>query len=138
MEAPAGQTTPPLAPAMQNVMILTTQFFAVYIGVYVGNLLRDIAGMQIDEGIKTIKLCAKTVVFAPMLSVLFLAARMRAEELTDGAGKPQGWVIESMFASTLALATKMLLILIQGALGVNAPKIVQFLVGIISQICQLA
>jgi len=127
--------TPPLAPAMQNVMILVVQFFIIKIGVYVGNTLRNLVGLNLGSLIQTLKDCDKTVAFAPMLSVLFLATRMRAEEIAGSKGMPQGWVIEAMFLATFSLAIKMTLILIQGALE-KAPKVIKFLVTLLEQATQ--
>ena len=39
-----------------------------------------------------------TVQFAPMLAVLFIATRMRALQMTDNKGSPQGWVQDGMCA----------------------------------------
>ena len=36
--------------------------------------------------------------FAPMLAVLFIATRMRALQMTDNKGSPQGWVQDGMCA----------------------------------------
>merc|ERR1719191_1939498 len=44
-----------------------------------------------------------TVVFAPMLSILFLACRMRVTQLTKGKGHPPEWVQLSMYFCTYSL-----------------------------------
>merc|ERR1719191_2194175 len=44
-----------------------------------------------------------TVAFAPMLSILFLACRMRVTQLTQGKGNPPQWVQLSMYFCTYSL-----------------------------------
>merc|ERR1719191_355349 len=58
---------------------------------------------------------ATTVEFAPMLSILFLAARMRA--LQHG-GQPQGWAQNCMYLATAAMCvTTVLAVVVPLALG---------------------
>jgi len=117
MKHPSGGETPPLSPAMQNVTILVTQFFIVYILQWAITTTRDLAGFSMPKLLQIVVQTAQTVEYAPMLSVLFLGARMRAEELTLGLGQPQGWVQEAMFLSTGALLLKLIVICILGAVG---------------------
>jgi len=117
MKHPSGGETPPLSPAMQNVTILVTQFFVVYILQWAITTTRDLAGFSMPKLLQIVVQTAQTVEYAPMLSVLFLGARMRAEELTLGLGQPQGWVQEAMFLSTGALLLKLMVICILGAVG---------------------
>merc|ERR1719440_299294 len=84
-------TAPPLSPAMMNVTALVTQFFLVYFVQWVLITVRDLGNVDLKRSIRTMGSAVDTVMFAPMLSVLFLGARMRAQEITDGAGQPQGW-----------------------------------------------
>jgi hypothetical protein len=114
-----GSEPPPLSPAMQNVTILVTQFFAVHIVIWALTTARDLMKVDMPRVLKTAMQTVETVDFAPMLSVLFLGARMRALELTQGLGQPQGWVQEAMFLSTFALLLKLLVIVVLGAVGDN-------------------
>merc|ERR1719271_2096270 len=56
-----------------------------------------------------------TVTYAPMLSVLFLGARMRAIQLSQGQTEkyqlPQPWVQQSMFVCTYAVLAQVVLVL---------------------------
>jgi hypothetical protein len=117
MEHPSGGETPPLSPAMQNVTILVTQFFIVYLLQWAIVTTRDLAGIEFKKMLEIVVNTAQTVEYAPMLSVLFLGARLRAEELTVGLGQPQGWVQEAMYLSTFALLLKLLVICLLGAVG---------------------
>jgi hypothetical protein len=117
MEHPSGGETPPLSPAMQNVTILVAQFFVVYILQWGIVTVRDLAGLDLPKLLRIVVQTAQTVEYAPMLSVLFLGARLRAEELTAGLGQPQGWVQEAMYLSTGALLLKLIIICVLGAVG---------------------
>jgi hypothetical protein len=117
MEHPSGGETPPLSPAMQNVTILVAQFFVIYILQWAIVTTRDLAGIEMPKALRIVVQTAQTVEYAPMLSVLFLGARMRAEELTAGLGQPQGWVQEAMYLSTGALLLKLIIICVLGAVG---------------------
>jgi hypothetical protein len=119
MEHPSGGETPPLSPAMQNVTILVAQFFTVYILQWALTTVRDLAGLDLPKTLRIVVETAQTVVQAPMLSVLFLSARLRAEEMTAGLGQPQGWVQEAMYLSTGALLLKLITICVLGAVGTS-------------------
>merc|ERR1719265_280603 len=92
-------------------MNLTVQFFVVYTALFICQTVRQFSGgggpltmIYILDG------ATKTVLFAPMLGILFLACRMRALQLTrtvdnkvpPSAG-PQPWAQEGMYWSTWAL-----------------------------------
>merc|ERR1719305_234422 len=66
--------------------------------------------------------CAqKTVFFAPMLSVLFIGLRLRALQITQQKGAPQGWAQQGMFLATYSVMFQLLMIFILGA--VNGGKV---------------
>jgi len=100
--------TPPISPAMQCVMNLTLQYFTIYLVLFVSNTVKQFTNMEILGYIISIFESARmTVMFAPMLSMLFIGARMRALQLTkatDGTipttAGPQTWVQDGMFLAT--------------------------------------
>ena len=53
-----------------------------------------------------------TVQFAPMLAVLFIATRMRALQMTDNQGAPQGWVQDGMYLATWSILIQFMMCLI--------------------------
>merc|ERR1719158_443068 len=73
----------------------------------------------------------KTVMFAPMLSILFIAARMRALQLTkstDGTipttAGPQRWAQEGMFLSTWSVLVQLIMtILVPICTGGGKPEV---------------
>merc|ERR1719160_682432 len=104
--------TPPISPAMQCVMNLTLQYFTIYLVLFVAVTAEQFSGVAWLH--KVIAICEgaqKTVMFAPMLAILFVGTRMRALQLTkakDGTipttAGPQPWVQDAMF---LGIATVM-------------------------------
>jgi len=112
MEDPRGPAfTPPVAPAVQCVILLANTYFFAFTLVFLTNTAKDFMmreqgpalrhwGGIFDAGVSA-------VMFAPMLCMLFVGARMRALQITKtvdgrspaGAG-PQLWVQEAMYLST--------------------------------------
>merc|ERR1719298_169477 len=101
--------TPPISPAMQCVMNLTVQYFFIYLCLWVAITAQQFLGSSPfwDKTIAIFDAGRTTVMFAPMLSILFVGTRMRALQLTkatDGTipptAGPQGWAQDAMFLST--------------------------------------
>merc|ERR1719160_117405 len=65
---------------------------------------------------KILEAAATTVTYAPMLSVLFLGARMRAIQLSQGQTEkyklPQPWVQQAMYVCTYAVLAQVILVLL--------------------------
>merc|ERR1719378_928362 len=64
---------------------------------------------MLKESVETAK---STVQFAPMLSVLFIATRMRALQISENRGAPQGWAQDGMYLCSWALLVQFLMCLI--------------------------
>merc|ERR1719271_1505478 len=95
IQHPEGkELTPPLSPTMQCVLNLSFQYFLIYALLWVFITVQDFAGDLpiLEKAKEAIESAKSTVQFAPMLAVLFIATRMRALQLTDNKGAPQGWV----------------------------------------------
>merc|ERR1719181_702485 len=75
--------TPPVSPAMKCVMNLTCQYFTVYLMLFVCISLKQCMGNIpcLTTAIFVFEAGQKTVMFAPMLSILFIGTRMRALQL---------------------------------------------------------
>mmetsp|Transcript_17621 Transcript_17621/g.38797 ORF Transcript_17621/g.38797 Transcript_17621/m.38797 type:complete len:767 (+) Transcript_17621:57-2357(+) len=118
----ASRNKPPLPPALGSVISLTIQYFVILCFLQAFILLkilgapsRTIAessrpGGRLHASIAVLDQTLKTVAFAPMLCILFLAVRMRSLQLTlaadgsipEGAG-PQCWAQECMHISTWSI-----------------------------------
>merc|ERR1719460_812600 len=117
--------TPPVSPAMQCVMNLTIQFFFVYLMLWVLITVKQFAlpeSKALSTAISTFDSARATVMFCPMLSILFVGVRMRALQITDQKGAPQGWAQQGMFLCTYSLMAQVLMVLILPCFTQAAPK----------------
>merc|ERR1719191_496661 len=124
--------TPPISPAMQCVMNLTVQYFTIYLALFVCITIKQFApGLAImDFFIAVFEAGQKTVMFAPMLSILFIGARMRALQLTkatDGTipptAGPQPWAQDGMFLATWSVLIQVIMTLVVPiATGTGKPE----------------
>merc|ERR1740138_1986865 len=91
--------------AMQCVISLTIQFMLVYTALALCRMAADSFGMKYDNvPIQKILVTASlTVAFAPMLAILFLAFRMRVNQLTKNKGDPPAWAQVCMYFCTYAV-----------------------------------
>merc|ERR1740133_956417 len=106
---------PPPAPAVMCTMILAVFFFAIQLVIAGCRSYAEYSGVEFPKTVSVMNAAAGTVEFAPMLAILFLAARMRA---LQHDGQPQAWAQDCMFAATGAMcATTLLAIIVPLVLG---------------------
>merc|ERR1719393_1089057 len=100
--------------AMQCVVSLTIQFMIVYTALAICRMAADGFGMKYDNvPIQKILVTASlTVAFAPMLAILFLAFRMRVNQLTKNKGNPPEWCQICMYFCTYAILLMTLVVCI--------------------------
>jgi len=91
--------------AMQCVISLTIQFMIVYTALAICRMAADSFGMKYDNVPiqKILQTATLTVAFAPMLAILFLAYRMRVNQLTKNKGDPPTWAQVCMYFCTYAV-----------------------------------
>merc|ERR1719498_759139 len=106
------ELTPPLSPTMQCVLNLAFQYFLIYVLVWVFITVVDFTSFDLSKARDAIESAKSTVQFAPMLAVLFIATRMRALQMTDNKGAPQGWVQDGMYLATWSILIQFLMCLI--------------------------
>jgi hypothetical protein len=146
--------TPPLSPAMNCVMNLTIQYFTIYLLLFVCVTLKQFTGLGFFTlGINILEAGQKTVMFAPMLAILFIGVRMNSLQLAkaqDGTipstAGPQGYAQDAMYLCTwsvliqLCMAILVCLLTCGGAPqmdedgNVKKPEGGNFIVGIILDI----
>jgi hypothetical protein len=101
---PPGQNDvsklPKPAPAVMCTMILAVTFFLTQLIVAGARSFTEFTGVVTERIVNVMNTAADTVSFAPMLAILYLAARMRA---LQHDGQPQAWAQNCMYASTVAL-----------------------------------
>merc|ERR1719408_966103 len=100
IENPNGPT-PPVSPAKQYVGG-PTDFY--------------------DVAIPTLDSARATVQFCPMLSILFVGLRMRALQITQQKGAPQGWAQQGMFLCTYSVMVQVIMVLVLPMFTRSAPK----------------
>jgi len=104
--------TPPLSPTMQCVLNLTFQYFLIYALLWVFITVEDFFDFKMEAAKDAVESAKATVQFAPMLAVLFIATRMRALQMTDNKGAPQGWVQDGMYLATWSIMIQFMMCLI--------------------------
>jgi len=128
--------TPPISPAMSCVMNLTIQYFGVYLVLFLLITVKqfspiDLGTDRIDSMIYTMEGAQKTIMFAPMLAVLFVGCRMRALQLigvSNGGvipptAGPQSWAQDAMYLATWSLHVQLIMtILVPLITGASKPE----------------
>merc|ERR1719398_545532 len=123
--------TPPISPAMSCVMNLTVQYFTIYLLLWICITCQQIFGDAPvwDKAIAIFDAGLATVMFAPMLSILFVGTRMRALQLTkatDGTipvtAGPQGWAQDAMFLCTWSVLVQVIMALMVPILTGSTPE----------------
>merc|ERR1719191_1636655 len=127
IEGKDGAAPPPVSPAMQCVMNLTVQFFFVYLMLWLFVTVKQFTSTPalhdfLNIAIPTLDSAKATVQFCPMLSILFVGLRMRALQITDQKGAPQGWAQQGMFLSTYSVMVQVIMVLALPLFTRSAPK----------------
>merc|ERR1719316_1423425 len=107
-----AELTPPLSPTMQCVLNLAFQYFLIYLLLWIFHTVEDFTKLELTKAKEAIESAKSTVQFAPMLAVLFIATRMRALQMTDNKGAPQGWVQDGMYLATWSIMIQFMMCLI--------------------------
>lgn len=121
IEHPKGpEHTPPLAPAMLCVTIFTVQYFTIYLAIWILITVKQFFPAKGESGrsgpqdtiLGALFAAKDSVMAAPMLAVLFLGARMRALQITNNKGAPQGWAQDCMFLCVVSVMLQAILAII--------------------------
>jgi len=109
-----GDKIPPPAPAVACTMILTAMYFIVYAGIQIGKTVQSLSNGRLSTSKLTGALqgAILTMFFAPMLAILFIAARMRALQMDPLNGHPQWWAQNCFYACTYALLVQCILAIV--------------------------
>merc|ERR550514_913564 len=117
-------------------MNLTVQYFGVYMLLFLFITVKQFSkggSEMIDKLISTFESAQKTVMFAPMLAILFVGCRMRALQLILGDNEagvipptagPQTWAQDAMFLATWSLHVQLIMtILVPLVTGCGRPDL---------------
>jgi len=110
------------APAVTCTMVLAVVFFSTQLVIAACRSYTELTGVEFPQILGMMHAASISMEFAPMLAVLFLAARMRA---LQHDAQPQEWAQACMFASVGAMCVMSLLAIIVpltlgGSLTTNA------------------
>jgi hypothetical protein len=107
------ELTPPLSPTMQCVLNLVFQYFLIYLLLWIFFTVEDLSSgrFELTMAKEAIESAKSTVQFAPMLSILFVATRMRALQMTQNRGAPQGWVQDGMYLASWSVLIQFMMCL---------------------------
>ena len=99
---------------MQCVLNLCFQYFLIYGLLWIFITVEDFMGANdyMTAAKDAIESAKSTVQFAPMIAVLFVATRMRALQMTDNKGAPQGWCQDGMYLATWSILIQFMMCLI--------------------------
>jgi len=134
IQHPAGPAmTPPIAPAMHCIIELTFWYFLLQTALFVVLMIQSFfnPGKQVLDKLADIFEQGTDVMrFAPMLSVLFLAARIRANQLTkanDGSipatAGPQLWAQQMMYMVTWSVIFRALMQCLLETVAPRSPEL---------------
>merc|ERR1719408_1157988 len=113
IEHPKGpQYTPPISVTMQCVINLTVQFFVIYVVLWIGITVKEFTGFEWHFITNAMENAKGTIAFCPMLAILFVGTRMRALQITNNKGAPQGWAQDGMYMATWAVLLQFLMVLL--------------------------
>lgn len=114
IEAPEGEVTVPLSTTNKCVIMMTCQYFFIFFFLWMLLTLRDFGFTHLNFMLSIMTSAKETVMFAPMLSVLFVGTRVRALQLTNNTGAPQLWVQNCMYMASLSLLVQILMVIVTG------------------------
>merc|ERR1719199_1459313 len=121
IEHPQGpQYTPPISVTMQCVINLTVQFFFIYLWIWAAITIKEFTGFEWALMTQTMENGKATVMYCPMLAILFVGTRMQALMMTNNKGAPQGYAQDGMYMATWSLLIQFAMIVVT-PLATGAP-----------------
>jgi len=111
------ETMPSVSPTVHCVIILAVQYFIIYTSLAILRTVTQYSkSIRVKKAKEAVEQMCSSITYAPALSVLFLATRMRAIQLTKGETEkfqlPQPWVQYMMYACTCALPVQAIIVLV--------------------------
>merc|ERR1719265_1855826 len=107
-----GDEIPPVSPAVECTMILTSMYFIVYAGIQAGKTLESFSGIDSSKLRGALQGAICTMFFAPMMAVLFIGARMRAMQMDPIKVPIQKWAQNCFYLCTYAVMMQCLLAIV--------------------------
>jgi hypothetical protein len=101
MEDKTGMAAP-LSTTVRMTLVLAAVYFSVHLGQAFTFFMEDMANIEYPVWQHTFIRAGISVSFAPLLSILFVATRMRALQITQQQGAPPGWAQDCMIICVFA------------------------------------
>lgn len=129
MKSP-GARTPQMPPTLRCILLLSIAYFFVHLSLWAAIALRHILhgsrrarDSRLGIIVETLWGAVTTVRLCPMLAVLLLSLRVRAQQITYRTGNPQGWAIDAAYLCTAAVVFHLLTCFILGYAIGDAPEL---------------
>jgi len=103
-----GDKIPAVSPAVACTMILSCMYFLLYAVVQFSRTWTQFTGSKYTKFENAMMVASNAMNFAPMLSVLFIGARMRALQMDPVNGAPQKWAQNCFYMCTYATLAQVL------------------------------
>jgi len=129
----ATEYAPPVSVAMTCTIFLLVFFFTAYLLRAIVQSIMEFTSastprqLQLDDPLawvievdRCLQACANTMNLAPMLCILFVAARMRALQMDSKVGAQQAWAESCFYVCTAALTLNIGVIIIARFLGLGS------------------
>lgn len=107
----------PVSPTLQCVVSLAIQFFFIYFVLWTLLTMKEFTGFEVPRVFQAIEAARTTVMFAPILSILFVAMKMRALSLSNNQRSPPTFAIIAMYLATWAVALQFVTCLLMACCG---------------------
>ena len=107
-----------MSTAAQCVIHLVNLYLLVFGLLWLFLSVKQFGGFEVQRYVNSCLAARGSVMFAPMLAVLFMGARLRASEIKDNA-RPQMWVQHAMVAATSAVAVQLFMSLVGPFVGLE-------------------
>jgi len=123
LEGKGGGPAKPIAPALANVLILVAQYFITFLLLWVSIIYSNQGGSNVPKEI--FNKGKQAVHMAPMLAILYIATRMRSDQIGLLIAKPSApprYGQEGMHLCTWALFLQVVLVIIDGIINGNAER----------------
>jgi hypothetical protein len=98
-----GIEAAPLSTTMHCILAFTAIYFSIMMSQTVTFFCEDVLGFDMPTLSNTVVAAGISVGMAPLLSILFVATRMRALQITQQQGAPQGWAQDCMNIAVFAV-----------------------------------
>jgi len=111
-----GEPYKPVTSTLLCVVNLAIQFFLIYFMLWTLLVMRD-TGYEVPRVFQAVEAARTTVMFAPIISILFVAMKMRALSLSNNQRYPPTWAVIAMYVATWSVALQFVICLAMALFG---------------------